>query len=1130
MKKFFSVHSLFQSSAAWFFFAVGALLCAAFSVRYFSTALPLLHLDISMNRGQALKAARKLCRDYEFMAEGSYNAAVSFETDTVTQTFVELEGGGKDVFLAMLRDHVYEPCVWHIRHFQEYVVQECSFYFTPTGKPYGFAHILSENDRPGEQLTPDEANKIGVMCAVQWGVDLSLYKLVETSKEVRPNKRMDYSFVYERVDAKLGAEGSYRLQIDVCGGTATMVKHFVKVPESFIRRYQEMRSANNTIAWAAQFFTQIVYIIFGCIFSLYMLHKRRYLVHKKAIFIGLFFGALVVLLRINQFPLLLMHYQTTVSFATFIAQQFVHMLFAFCMQVLLVSIFFASAETMTRFAFGTHVSFFHSLKAEVLTSKTVIGFIIAAYLILPYDFAYVIGFYLFSLNHLGWWMPLGHLYNPNILATYVPFLEPVGRALYAGFVEECLFRAVPLAGAVLLGRLCGREKLFLVSAFIIQIVVFGAAHANYESLPSYARLLELIIPSAIFGGIYLLLGLLPAIIVHVLFDLVLMSLPIFVASGMLAYLNQAMIVLVFFLPILFVVYAYWRRGSVGELAEHAYNGFWQIIDVQRPAYETVDNAARVATAQIVRLPKMLYLFVLLAPVVSFIGTYYFNRVKRHTVVASKNMIARPEALQKAEDYLAKRNIVLDTSWKRLVRFYSGYHGGALDKAHHNYIWQHSPTLYKQLIEQHYLLGPLWQVRYARFEGDVVARAEEYKIFIDVNGNVFEVHHVLPQNRPGASLSVEDARAIAHRAIKDELTIEAGNIKEISATPTQQPARLDWIFVFENTLFDLEQAKARIQVIIMGDEVSHVGAFTYIPEDWLRQQKNRDTIMGIISLLCMFLIGVLFAVAAILSGKDKGITTLPLLASVFLFLVVFGMAVNKTTSHIATFVTSEPFLLQLAKFIATSLLMSAVVAVVVAFAMQTIAKRCVNFSRYRDQKRAEFFGLMAGIGCSFVVMVVNSYVDATSPFWVDLDYMNGWARFAGVAGQYVVNSIVLTVLFITLALLLRLLPQRFSKKVMWLISSILCYVIGIAMVGACFNVGSFAHLCITGMVLGTILNVLYNCFIAADIFMIPITVFGYMLLVTCFPFILFGGIQIMIVPCFAVLGQVIVHHWKAMMHH
>ena len=111
-----------------------------------------------------------------------------------------------------------------------------------------------------------------------------------------------------------------------------------------------------------------------------------------------------------------------------------------------------------------------------------------------------------------------------------PWLPPIAQSLQAGFWEECLFRAVPLAGAALLGDRFGSRKGFLAAGFVLGSY-FWRRTRHYPSQPAYARVVELIIPSFVFGGLYLTFGLLPAIISHFTFDVVWFSIPLFVSTA-----------------------------------------------------------------------------------------------------------------------------------------------------------------------------------------------------------------------------------------------------------------------------------------------------------------------------------------------------------------------------------------------------------------------------------------------------------------------------------------------------------------------------------------------------------------------------------------------------------------------
>lgn len=138
----------------------------------------------------------------------------------------------------------------------------------------------------------------------------------------------------------------------------------------------------------------------------------------------------------------------------------------------------------------------------------------------------------------------------------------------AGSWEECCFRAVPLSIAALIGRRFKCEKLSVAIMMLIQAVIFGAAHANYPSMPSWARyfdrcrslaslskmkvsrLAELILPSILFGCVYLQYGLLPSVVLHFVFDVVWFALPLFATP---AIVDQSMVIILATAPLWLVI-------------------------------------------------------------------------------------------------------------------------------------------------------------------------------------------------------------------------------------------------------------------------------------------------------------------------------------------------------------------------------------------------------------------------------------------------------------------------------------------------------------------------------------------------------------------------------------------------
>ena len=104
--------------AFWILLGLVSLAATAAAVHYFPQAFSIVALDITMTRERALAEARAIVtRDR--LGPADFRQAASFALDSQAQTFIELEGGGKPVFTAMLRDGVYSAYTWRVRHFRE---------------------------------------------------------------------------------------------------------------------------------------------------------------------------------------------------------------------------------------------------------------------------------------------------------------------------------------------------------------------------------------------------------------------------------------------------------------------------------------------------------------------------------------------------------------------------------------------------------------------------------------------------------------------------------------------------------------------------------------------------------------------------------------------------------------------------------------------------------------------------------------------------------------------------------------------------------------------------------------------------------------------------------------------------
>ncbi|HEY2970241.1 MAG TPA: CPBP family intramembrane glutamic endopeptidase [Casimicrobiaceae bacterium] len=834
--------------AFWIGFALLSALSAMLAWRYFPEALPLINLDVKMSREQAVEQAATIADRLHLVAPEARRAS-AFTHDGATQNYVELEAGGKQAFTRLLSGEVYAPYRWEVRLFKPRETAEVRVRFKPDGSVYGFARNVPE-DEPGASLDSAVARTIAEARArSDWAVVFGPYRILEQSRVERPNGRVDHAFVYEREDVKLG-DARIRMRLTVSGDALSEVTHFVHVPEAFGRRFQEMRSANNAIARVASLAAGVLYGFGGCIIGVLWLMRQRRLLWKPALVTGAAVAGLNALAILANAPQAWFGYDTAQSTGVFWGQQIGIAALVLIGGGLALALVFMAAESLSRRAFAGHPQLWRVWSREAAPTPAVVGRTLGGYLFVPIELALISGFYFVTNRYFGWWQPSESLSDPNILGSALPALAPIGMALQAGFMEECLFRAVPLSLAALIGERFGCRRSLIGAALVVQALVFAGAHANYPGFPAYSRLIELFVPAFIWGLIFLRFGLLPTIILHALFDLVLMAIPVFLVQGPGAELNQALVVGAGLAPLAVVLWWRLRAGRWLALPESLANGAWQPgVAKAHLAAHGPRAAAGTWTANMQRALPLLALCGLLAFIVmpSFHGD------------APPLAIDRAQAEAIADGALKERGIALGPEWKRFaaVRLASE---DAAAWAWNKFVWREAgQETYRKLIGD-WLAPPLWEVRYARFTGaDVADRAEEWRITIQGNGKLRQVGHRLPEQRSGARLGEDEARALTRRAIAQRFALDPAALREVEVKQDPQPARIDWRFTYADPRVTVGKGgEARVMVDLAGDEVVGYGRYVFIPDNWYRAERDRA---GRLSVLRM-IVALAFAIVAI----------------------------------------------------------------------------------------------------------------------------------------------------------------------------------------------------------------------------------------------------------------------------
>lgn len=1001
--------SIFASPIFWIIFFLISALCFYVFFALSPIAFPITHLNITMDKDEALKKAQALSARLS-LGPKNFRQATTFDTDVYVTTFVELEGGGKEALVRMMSQDLYQPYFWKVRHFNPGSVDELYLRFTPDGRAYGFSEIISENT-PGAKLSAKEAKDIAQKSAVQdWGINFDVYDLKESSEFVSPSMRLDHVFVYERKDENL-IKGRYELRLRVSGDRLSELLHFVDVPEDFALRYQEMRSVNERITWIATISAFVLYILGCLVIGLFYLLNKRLILWQWPMLCALIIAFLNLLSMLNHYPTWWMEYNTAINPKTFILDTIINILFKFAFLWAAFSIVFSVAEGLTRRAFPNHLQLFKIWHFKTASSPQVLGQSLAGYLLVSFFLAFQAAFYIITAHYFNWWIPSETVINPNILGMLAPWLTPVASALTAGSLEECIFRALPLASAALLGNRFGHRKSLIALAFILQAIIFAAAHANYPMQPAYARLIELIIPAMIFGGLYLAFGLLPAIINHFIFDLFWMSMPIFLSSGTWIIVSEILVIVIGLIPLLIVLFAIIKERSFKPASLLAYNSSY--VQPAKMPFQAEE------TLLITRpLPRLSLVISFILGFLGFILWFVFAQFQADT---PPMLLDRQEAVKEARNYLLEHNIQLDESFKALAQAV----GPDQDSGPHDFIWQEGgKDLYQRLLGR-FLKPPHWHVRFARFSGPIEERAEEYQLDLDGSGRVISFNHILPEGVAAPSLSIEEAKKVALAFITKELNINTSDLLLKSAEASQFPGRTDWAFAWSDPkVYTLGEGGAQLYLGISGTEISSWSLGIRLPEEWLRKEDDRQQrtymLLEIIMLpfFAVLFIGVAFGFRLIIKNPSK--RKLFLISTLFFAVPLVFNTWNKIPNFAANFKTIRSFEEQIIISLITQLVLSIIISVVLAFLFTYIFSFRSTGQR-TNSVMAMIVALFLGIFLAGIESLAAFLAPANSPTFSNIlslnYYMPALNNLILSAGQYLgyFAFLFLIVIFIKLKL-------------------------------------------------------------------------------------------------------------------
>ena len=997
----------------WIVFSVVGIVGAVTAVQLFTVALPNVSLEITMDRETAMLEAASLADRYGWGPDEARSAASFGQVDSEVQTYVELEGGGRDAFQGLMDAGAYQPYQWRVRRFAEGEVQEVEARFSPGGAPYGFRLRLAEDDPGSGNLDEVRARGVAERDARAWPVDLTPYDPIEASEETRPGGRVDHTFVYERDDV-VAVDARFRLRLVVSGDRLSELTHFVYVPEAFSRQYADMRSTNDLIALVSQSFFIVVYVLLGAGVGTAMLLHRRWIEWRTALVWGSVTAVLFGLNAINALPLSWMGYDTALSASTFVFQNIAGAGAIAILGAPILAFFFLAGESLGRRAFPEHLQQWRFWSPDVAASTSALGLTVAAYLLVGIQVGYVVLFYLGTSRLDGWWSPAEALVQPDLLATYMPWLQAVSVSLFASFWEESVFRAVPIACAALIGAKYGRRNLWIWGAVAVQAVVFAAGHANYPQLPAYARVAELSLPALAWGVVYVFFGLVPTILAHFLYDLALISSVLFASE---AIIDQGVILLVASVPLAVVLWA--RRGGSATQAppEWAFNRAWSPPEPAASAVEAAATAGADSSSEStvratpadpasrLRVPGMAL------PVAGVVGLGLWLGALMLDEPPQMLEISRGEVVGVAQGELERLGFALD-GWTPIA-----FTGDGRATAH-EYVFEEAGLQSFAALAGEFLAPPQWIVRFVNWEAEPADRVEEFLVNVQSDGSIRRVLHTLPEARPGEALDEDSARTLARSALP------SGTWDEVGAEETAHESRTDWEFTFRepSVLMDVA-AEGRAAVWVVGGEVTNVRRFVNVPEEWQRERREAGIRRSMVSAALTFVLVLMFgaaAVVAIVVWSRGELETGPLWKAAAVTLAVMSLSMaNGWPATASNFSTAQPYGLQAGGMAFALVLLTVISAATLGLVVALVHSWVEPEGRVAPPT---FMGVAVGL----LLFAIGKTVSALSGGMPSMpDYSGAAALLPTLAGPV---GVVMPLLFVTAAVLaLAVLHRRFAAR-------------------------------------------------------------------------------------------------------
>jgi membrane protease YdiL (CAAX protease family) len=814
--------------------AIAALVAAAslfIGAKYFWKAFPEAAIDFRVNRDDSAPIALKFLADRGIPVQGYRHVAV-FDYDDSAKVYLE-RTQGLERMTGLTRGPV-RLWRWTHRWFVPQQQEEFRVEVTPSGEVVGFDHEIPEA-APGANLEAAPAREIAEKYLREvMKRDLNDLEFVEGASDKRP-QRTDHDFTWKQKSADLG-EGSWRIAVEVDGDQVAGYREFVKIPEQWSRDYRKLRSRNESAQMVAEVF--FVLLTIGMLVILVLRLRDRDVPVKLALVLGLVGTVLYFLGQLNNFPMAEFGYSTTDSYSSFFADYLQRALLAAAGVGAFIFFLTASSEPEYRAGYPALASLRRAFRWQGLRSRSFFLANVVGITLTFFFFAYQTIFYL-AANKLGAWSPADVNYS-DLLSTKIPWVWVLFIGFLPAISEEFQFRAFALP---FLGRILRSKPVALVLAAFI----WGFLHSAYPNQPFFIRGVEVGIGGVIIGLMMLRFGIVATLIWHYSVDALYTAFLLLRSPNHYLMISGAITAGIMLVPLVLSLVAYLRTGTFSD--EAALTNAAEGIS-RAPSRESV-AAAEPPLAYSPLARSRLILGGVLIAICAALTLVPVHRFGENTRIA----VARKDAERLVGDFLRQRQI--DPAGYRSVAWLQVN----VDSSAVKYIQEHRTIDETDRTYRQATRPLLWCVRYFR-----PLEKEEHMVFVDTaEPRVFSYRHVLDEDAPGASLTLDEARARASEFLAQQgYRVEDFELEEKS--DKKRKGRVDWTFEWQikpigpGQALNIGDAHFRVRVDLAGDQVVGLTRYFKLPEEWQRRE-SATTLANVALYACL----ILFVVALTAGG-------------------------------------------------------------------------------------------------------------------------------------------------------------------------------------------------------------------------------------------------------------------------